>query len=114
MRRWIRRPTAMTLGDPRSTLVIAVVVFASPVLQVMPVAAIPEAADIRLSPTSGPPSSRTTVTGEGFAPAERVDLFFDRSPAGSTTSSEAGGETDGRSEPSPGVGGSSYGRKKEV
>src|SRR5206468_11780767 len=45
---------------------------------------------IRLSRPVGPPTTRTTVGGQGFGSTEVVDLSFDSSPAGKATTDPTG------------------------
>src|SRR5207247_7239329 len=45
---------------------------------------------LRLSPNGGPPTTVTEVQGIGFGPSEIVDITFDGTPVGSTTTTAEG------------------------
>ena len=47
-------------------------------------------ASIKLSPTSGPPTSKVTVSGTGFGASETVAITFDTTSVGAATTSSAG------------------------
>ncbi len=50
-------------------------------------------ASIMLSPTSGPPTSSVTVSGQGFGSQEQIILTFDSSVVGNTTTNSSGAFT---------------------
>src|SRR2546421_313482 len=47
-------------------------------------------ASIKLSPTSGPPTSKVTVSGTGFGASETVAITFDTTSVGAATTSSTG------------------------
>src|SRR5437588_8514731 len=47
-------------------------------------------ASIKLSPTSGPPTSKVTVSGTGFGASEKVTITFDTTSVGAATTSSSG------------------------
>src|SRR2546425_11727428 len=49
------------------------------------------APSISLKPKVGPPTSKAKVSGAGFAPGEKVDIYFDINKVGSSTAGSGGG-----------------------
>src|SRR2546425_9720528 len=59
------------------------------------------APSISLKPKVGPPTSKAKVSGAGFAPGEKVDIYFDVNKVGSSTAGTRGGLSQSISVPGP-------------
>src|SRR6266566_9365886 len=79
--------TLLKASNMRSLIVfvvcLAFFISASPI-------ALAAGASIKLSPTSGPPTSKVTVSGTGFGASEKVTITFDTTSVGAATTSSSG------------------------
>jgi outer membrane protein assembly factor BamB len=80
------------LGNRRfRSVLVGLAIAAVLALPVQPVGAI--SASIRLSKSSGPPTTLTTVRGQGFGPSEVVDIAFDDDPVARAVTGSSGSFT---------------------